>query len=311
VLGFPFTTLFDTLGSEEAGGNVRPLIAGVSCLIPFAVCAYGQPADAPSFEVASVKVPSPDARAIVCGGGPGTASPGTWRCSNITLAFVISHAYGFEAYQFSPRESCCQARFDFNAKVPKGATKAQFQRMLQNLLVERFHFAFHYQEKEMPVFDLVVSEKGLKIKESPPDAAPLEEDPWEPSKYTMGDDGYPVFPAGRGGLAGAYNHYRWTASQVSMPEIVKTLSFYLGRPVIDATGLKGKYDFDLKWGIDIALQMEMAGRRDLIADLPDTGPTGPPLTRAVQDQLGLKLNARKGTGKIVVVDHVEKLPIAN
>ena len=288
---------------------MRPLIRTLICLIlPLAV--YSQPGDTPAFEVASVKVTSPDARRV-CGGGPGSASPGLWRCSNIPLAFVISYAYGFEAYQFSPRESCCQASFDFEAKVPAGATKAQFRQMLQNLLVERFQFKFHYQEKEMPVFELAVAEKGSKLKPSPPDAMQAEPYPWEPAKYTMGDDGYPVFPEGQGGLAGGNDHYRWTAIHVSLPEIVKTLSFYLGRPVIDATGLKGAYDFDLKWGIDSKLQLEMAGRRDEAAEVPDTGPTGPPLTRAVQNQLGLKLNARKGPGEVVVVDHVEKLPVAN
>ncbi|MDR3701576.1 MAG: TIGR03435 family protein [Candidatus Sulfopaludibacter sp.] len=280
---------------------MRPLIRVVSCLI-LPLVAYAQPPDAPSFEVASVKVSSPDVRARACGGGPGTASPGIWRCSNVPLAFVISYAYGFEAYQFSPRESCCQASFDFEAKVPAGATKAQFRQMLQNLLVERFQFKFHYQEKEMPVFELVLGEKGSKLKPSPPDAMQAEPYPWEPTKYTLGDDGYPVFPEGQGGLAGGNDHYRWTAFHVSLPEIVKTLSFYLGRPVIDKTGIQGNYDLDLKWGI---------GRRDEAAEVPDTGPTGPPLNRAVQDQLGLKLNAKKGPGKVVVVDHVEKVPVAN
>ncbi len=220
-------------------------------------------------------------------------------------------AYGFEAYQFSPRESCCQARFDFEAKVPAGATKAQFRQMLQNLLVQRFQFSLHYQEKEMPVFELVVAEKGSKLKPSPPDAAARSNirgsrrsTPW----VTMATR---CFRPARAVWSGANDHYRWTAIHVSLPEIVKTLSFYLGRPVIDATGLKGAYDFDLKWGIDSKLQLEMAGRRDEAAEVPDTGPTGPPLTRAVQDQLGLKLNAKKGPGKVVVVDHVEKVPVAN
>jgi len=289
---------------------MRPLIRRLICLIlPLVV--NSQAPDTPKFEVASVKVTSPDARVRTCGGGPGTPSPGLWRCTNVPLAYVISPAFGFEAYQFSPRESCCQASFDFEAKVPAGATKAQFRQMLQNLLVERFHFAFHYQEKEMPVFELVVAEKGSRMKPSPPDAALPEQDPWAPPKFTMGDDGYPVFPEAEGGLAGTNGHYRWTAICVSLPEIVRTLSYYLGRPVIDATGLKGNFDFDLKWGIDTKLQLEMAGRRDEAAEVPDTGPTGPPLTRAVQDQLGLKLNAKKGPGKVVVVDHVEKIPVAN
>jgi uncharacterized protein (TIGR03435 family) len=96
-----------------------------------------------------------------------------------------------------------------------------------------------------------------------------------------------------------------------LPEIIKTLSFYLGRPVTDATGLTGKYDIDMRWGIDIAWALETSGHSEEIENLPDSGPIGPPLIRAVQDQLGLKLNSKKGHGDIVVIDHLEKAPTAN
>src|ERR1035437_5494108 len=237
------------------------------------MCAYGQAADAPSFEVASVKPASPSATAISCSGGPGTTSPGIWRCSNVPLAFLISRSYGFQAYQFTPRAPCCQGRFDFTAKVPVGATKEQFQRMIQKLLEERLKLKLHHEQKEMAIYELTVGEKGPKVKESAPDASSEPEDPWAPPEYSMGKDGYPVFPAGRGGLAGPNGHYRWTGFNLSMQEIVKTLSFHLGRPVVDATRLKGKYDIDMKWGVDVAWLLEMAGRRDQIAELPDTGPT--------------------------------------
>jgi uncharacterized protein (TIGR03435 family) len=126
----------------------------------------------------------------------------------------------------------------------------------------------------------------------------------------MGKDGYPVFPVGRGGLAGPNGHYRWTGFNLSMQDIVKTLSFHLGRPVVDATGLKGKYDIDMTWTIDLASILERSGLRD-IPELPDNGPPGPTLIGAVQNQLGLKLNSKKGHGDIVVVDHVAKVPIEN
>jgi uncharacterized protein (TIGR03435 family) len=290
---------------------MRPPILVLTCLNLCRMCAYGQAADAPSFEVASVKPASPSATAISCSGGPGTTSPGIWRCSNVPLAFLISRSYGFQAYQFTPRAPCCQGRFDFTAKVPEGATKEQFQRMIQKLLEERLKLKLHHEQKEMAIYELTVGEKGPKMKESAPDASSEPEDPWAPPEYSMGKDGYPVFPAGRGGLTGPNGHYRWTGLNVSMQEIVKTLSFHLGRPVVDATGLKGKYDIDMKWGVDVAWLLEMAGRRDQIAELPDTGPTGPTLIRAVQDQLGLKLNSKKGLGDLVVVDHVEKVPTEN
>ncbi len=163
----------------------------------------------------------------------------------------------------------------------------------------------------MAIFELTVAEKGPRMKEATPDASSEPDNPWAAPEYSMGKDGYPVFPAGRGGLAGPNGHYRWTGFNLSMPEIVKTLSFHLGRPVIDATGLRGKYDIDMRWGIDVAWLLERSGHRDEIGDLPDSGPLGPPLLRAVQDQLGLKLNSKKGLGDIVVIDHLEKAPTEN
>ena len=290
------------------------LIPVVSCLTLACVCAYGQAADASSFEVASVKPASPSATRIAVSGGPGTTSPGIWSCSNVPLAFLISNAYGFQPPQFTPVDSCCQARFDIAAKVPAGTTKEQFQRMQQNLLVERFKLTFHHEQKEMPIYELTVGEKGLKMKKSAPVAAPAQEDPWSVPKVSMGKDGYPVFPDGRGGMAGFNGRYRWTGVNVSMQDIVKTLSGRLGRPVVDATGLKGKYDFDMTWIVDMSgIQASLAAR----GMAPDSGPpmaeadSGPTLQQAVQDQLGLKLNSKKGPGDIVVVDHAEKVSIEN
>jgi uncharacterized protein (TIGR03435 family) len=305
-------TVIDILKSERIEGIMRPLILVVSCLAMAWVCAYGQTADAPTFEIASVKPASPSAQGTRCSGGPGTTDPGTWTCSNVPLAFLISNAYGFEAYQFSPRSVCCQARFDFVAKVPAGTTKERFQRMLQNLLVERFQLTLHHEQKEMASYELNVGEKGPKMKESAPDAAPAPKDPWRDSpRFVMGKDGYPVFPAGQVGLAGGNGHYRWTGVNVSMQEIVKTLSFHLGRPVVDATGLKGKYDVDMTWTIDLTWIMESAGLRDQIPEGSDDGPHGPTLIHAVRDQLGLELISKKVHGDIVVVDHVAKVPSEN
>jgi uncharacterized protein (TIGR03435 family) len=286
-------------------------IPALICVILASTFGLGQ-VDAPSFEVASVKPSSPAVRAMSCSGGPGTADPGIWRCSNVPLAFVISQAYGFEPYEFPIRAPCCLSRFDFIAKVPDGTTKEQFWQMMENLLKERFKLAFHRERKEMAIYELTVGEKGLRMKESAPDAPPARQDPWELPTFSIGKDGYPIFPAGHGGLAGPDGNYRWTESNLSMREIVKTLSFQLGRPVIDATGLKGKYDIDMKWWIDTAWAAEAAGlSKEKIAELRDSGPRGPSLERAVRDQLGLKLNSEKGFSDIIIIDHVEELPSEN
>jgi uncharacterized protein (TIGR03435 family) len=285
----------------------------VSCLTLARVGAYGQAAEAPSFEVASVR-PSSSEQVHFCSGGPGTASPGLWRCTGLPLAFFIRQAYGFEAYQFSPGSYCCQARFDIAAKVPEGTTKEQFRQMLRNLLAERLKLKFHYEQKEMAIFELTVGRKGLQMKESAPDAAPAPEDPWAIPEISIGKDGCPVFSAGKGGLRqGRDGCTRWIGFDLSMEEIVKTLSFNLGRKVVDATGLKGKYDIDIRWWFDEARTFESLTplEREQIGRQPDEGFHGPTLIHAVRDQLGLELISKKGSGDIVVVDHFEKVPTEN
>jgi uncharacterized protein (TIGR03435 family) len=226
------------------------------------------------------------------------------------LAVAISIAFGFPSFQFSTRDPCCQAGFDFDVRVPEGTTKEQFDRMLQNLLRERFKLAFHYQRKEMTIYELTVGSNGPKMKQSPPSPPPQSD---ERAVKSPDKDGYPVFPAGVTDLRGNGDHYRWTAFNVSTQDIAKTLSDQLRRPVVDATGLNGKYDVDLKWVVVAHLLSErqqaeieeQAGRK-----LSDAG-SGPTLVRAVQDQLGLKMNSKRGAGEIVVIDHVEKVPTEN
>jgi uncharacterized protein (TIGR03435 family) len=166
----------------------------------------------------------------------------------------------------------------------------------------------------MAAYELTVGEKGPTMKASTPNTSEPEDPwthPWTSVEFTIGKDGYPVFPSGRSGLAGPNGHYRWIGFNVSMPEMTKTLSFYLGRPVLDATGLRGDFKLDLKWWIDVASLLAGSGHEDDIKNLPDPGAPGPTLIHAVRDQLGLKLTSRKGTGDIVVIDGLRKVPTEN
>ena len=150
------------------------------------------------------------------------------------------------AAAFSLRDPCCQARIDFTAKVPEGTTKEQFQRMLQNLLVERFKLTLHH---EMAIYELTVGEKGPKMRESAPER-PRER------KRIRGS----IIP-----------HIPWanTVTRCSRPAAAvwpgQNVSVHLGRPVVDGTGLRGKYDIDMTWTLDLAWIMEGAGLRDRIA----------------------------------------------
>ncbi len=190
-------------------------------------------------------------------------------------------------------------QFDVVAKVPPDATKDQFNRMLQRLLAERFKLALHHEPKELDTFDLVIAKGGPKLKESVGDAPDI--DPPAPELLVKDKDGrYPVRPGSivfqsvNGGTVADLNAVRET-----MWSLAGRLAPYAGRPVFDATGLKGEYDFTLSWSPDPATAAEAAA------------PTGPSIQSALQTQLGLKLEPRKRKVDILILDHAEKTPTEN
>ena len=137
-------------------------------ILPVALAAaLGQtPATAKTeFEAASIRVNPPRtgfhfASESTASGGPGTADPGLFRCSGCSLATLISKAFDLRDYQFPGKSSLGDRTFDVMAKVPPGATPAEFRTMQQNLLKERFGLAFHYQEKSLRGYHLVIAKNG-------------------------------------------------------------------------------------------------------------------------------------------------------
>jgi uncharacterized protein (TIGR03435 family) len=176
--------------------------------------------------------------------------------------------------------------------------------------------------KEMPIYELTVAKNGPKVKESaeepepklPDDAAPAAS-PSGPPKLTFDKDGYPELPPGRGpGTIIMNGRARMRAPKQSMAEFATILANYVNRPVTDSTGLKGKYDFAMYWMSDMPM-----GRGGLIAapppeptaSTPSDADSGPTLFSAVQQQLGLNLESKKGQVDILVIDHIEKAPTEN
>jgi uncharacterized protein (TIGR03435 family) len=264
-------------------------------------------ADKLSFEVASVKAAAPPAPGdrrgpdgLWCAGGPGTSDPGAWSCTHVTLAELIFHAYDLELYQFKPPDWMQTAWFAIAARVPAGTTREQFRLMQQNLLEERFKLVFHRQPKAMTVFELQVDKKGLKMPESAADA-PAAEVSWSRVPgVSIGQDHYPVFPSGKYGLMGVNGYVRWRSSNVTLADIVRILRREMSSDVADGTGLTGKYDVDIYWQVRP------------IENIPSARPfDGPVIEKAIQDRLGLRLESKKGTVGVVVIDHIEKTPLEN
>jgi uncharacterized protein (TIGR03435 family) len=280
----------------------------------------------PSFEVASIKPAPPpsDPHRFMVGmrGGPGTPDPGQITYSNVNLHNVLMQAYDVKEFQISGPGWLATERYDITAKVPAGTTKEQFRLMLQNLLAERFKVSLHHETKELPMFALVVAKSGVKMKESP-DAPPAPtEDGAPPRQPVMGKDGMPQMPPGgmRGGMMMSMNagRMRMQASAVQIGQLVNMLSNQLSRPVVDQTGLTGKYDYTL----DFAPEPGQA-HGPMGAPMGGPGPAagggttdandqaGPNLVTAVQEQLGLKLEAKKGPVDLLVIDRAEKTPTEN
>ncbi len=256
--------------------------------------------------------------AVVMRGGPGPG-PGSNDArhidfENVTLNTLLGHAFDLKfSYQLTVPSWGTSERFDITATVPQGATKEQSRVMLQNLLAERLKMTFHREKTELSAYLLVTGKNGSKLKESviesiaptknevaqgaPPLLAPLPEAAGQLSTPT-GKDGFPITPGGGGGnpITTLPARARITASGMVMSRFVDMLANQLGRPVLDGTGLKGKYDFTLYF------EPETPN-----AWWTDPAPT---LLIAVQQQLGLRLEATKAPVDMIVIDHVERVPSA-
>jgi uncharacterized protein (TIGR03435 family) len=260
----------------------------------------------PTFEVASIKPATPLGPMGMQAnrkGGPGTSDPTTYLCENCPLSWVVSKAYDVQPFEFSGPDWLESVRFDFAAKVAPGASKEAFREMLQNLLADRFKLAVHREKKVMEVFELTVSKGGLKIHEAAPKDA-IHDDP-PPAQMQRDRDGFPILPPGAT-MAVAPGHARIRSDNQPVGWLARMLSGQLHGPVIDSTGLTGKYDYMLSWAFDERPPASSDGAPTAMADA-----YRPALIGAVQSQLGLKLEQKKGPAEVLMVDHMEKTPTEN
>jgi len=241
---------------------------------------------------------------VSCSGGPETKDPTLFTCQNMSLTNLISRAYEMPYYRVTAADWMEQTRFHLNARVPAGATKAQLDLMLQDMLVTRFKLAVHHESKELAQFDLVVAKNGPKFKPAEEPPAPKEDGASSPpapkqSPLHMDKEGYPVLEAGIPGMAIMNGRARVYQPAGTMERLAALLSAQLRRPVNDATGLTGKYEISLYWDADTMRSPSQPLE------------PGPNLIQAVQDQLGLRLESKKGPVDFLIVDHAEKVPTEN
>lgn len=237
----------------------------------------------PSFDVASIKRHTEEDGRITFAALPG----GRLTVVNNTMSNVINNAYGIAPYQLIGAPDWVKSEsehYDIEAKGTETAGQRDIMLMLQTLLADRFAMRTHFETREMRAYILTVAKGGSKLQLlNSEDCVPF--------------DGTKPNPRAVPNVCGNNLTSRsgWRLTHNSMPGVTAVLSRVLHGPVIDRTGIRGTFDFNLQWSDDLA------------APNPDAPP---PLITVVHETLGLDLKSGRGPVQVLVIDHMER-PSAN
>ncbi len=256
-------------------------------------------ADGPQFEAASIK---PFVRGTGAStettGGPGTTDPTHIYAPAKSLRALIATAFNVRTYQVIHADAL-NGTFTFALVLPEGATKDDVKIMWRNLLISRFGLKYHTEQREFSVHYLVISPKGSKLienKEPDPDATgPARMTQEKDGRYRLSRPG--MFYAGNPRLGD--NGMMVVANAHPLSDLVTILTAQVGTPVIDKTGLTGKYEYFLEFSRS---DSGAASRpNDPAIALPD----------ALEQQLGLRLVKQKTMLDVIAVDKIDRSPTEN
>ena len=200
---------------------------------------------------------------------------------NMSLRQLITYAYSLHTSQIADGPpSLLATHFDIDGvpDIDGHPNVSQTRLMFQKLLVSRFSLAFHHDSRELSVYAIQIAKSGPKL-------APTTSKPGDSTHFTFSCP--PVL----------------TVRDYSISDFAKGMQeAFLDKPVVDQTGLNGRYDFDLKWALDDAqtyCPSNPAGSRN--------DPNAPPnLYTAIQEQVGLKLVSTRAPVQVMVIGHIEK-----
>jgi bla regulator protein blaR1 len=210
---------------------------------------------------------------------------GSFLARGVTLERLIQLAYHIQDAQISgPHDLLNKTKFDIDAQLAPSYVQqmsehkgGEDQGMLKSILTDQFKLALHYENRNLPAYDLVLDGNGTKLQPSGN----------EPRMMHLG----------RGELS---------SSGAPLELLAEQLSARLGRAVVDKTGLKGNYAFNLHWTPDQSEEENLMQSGELLAPEPPADSNGPLLLTALQEQLGLKLQPNREPVDVLVIDHVEE-----
>lgn len=236
-------------------------------------------AQAPAFEVASVKRNTSDEPA---GGSISPPTGGGFQASNVTLRTLIRTAYNVENFQISGGPKWLDAdKFDVNAKAAANATWPETRMMLQELLATRFKLSLTRESRTMPAYALVIAKNGPKL--MPPT-----------------DPGCQPPPLGACSRLRFANGKVLSGINVSSTRLAQVLTTFMGRPVIDKTGLTSIFDFKMDFVPDLPRSEQTQS-----TDNSGAQSLAPSVFTSLQEQLGLKLVPQKDPVEILVISYGE------
>jgi uncharacterized protein (TIGR03435 family) len=195
-----------------------------------------------------------------------------WMFRNETLKDLIEKAYDVRDFSLSGPGWLDSVRFDVVAKFVAGSTDSDRNAMLRRLLAERFNLNTHWEKREATGFELVLAKKRRDLQKSTYE---------DPGTTNIGNG-------------------RIEAKNVSMATFADALATELDRPVDDQTGVKGSFDLRVLW----APEQFATGHEAALSE-------GPTLFSALEEQLGLRLRAKRVQIDTLIVDHAEKVPSDN
>lgn len=224
------------------------------------------PALPPTFEVAAIRLGDPDSTSAKW-----DAANERVTIDNLNLKRIIIYAFDVKDQQVVGPDTLASERFTINAKAPSGTPNSLLRPMLQQLLADRFKMTFRREMRDVQSYALQESSKGLKIKE-------------QGAGELLSSAGIGTRTGGTG-----ISSMQFIGTMSSLAE---SLSKQTGdRPVLDRTELAGRYSFMLNY-------VSEKGIRE--------GVSGPSLSSALEDDLGLKLEPIRAPMEFLIIEHIEK-----
>ncbi len=264
------------------------------------------------FEAVSIKLSNPAASGITGAelGGPGTGDPTFLRFVRVSMTQLVMRAFDVREDAIAGPKWISEQRYDIEARLPAGTAASELPAMLRKLLRDRFDLSYRVEERKVTGYELTSSDH-LKIHETG-ESDPKDAVPGELANLPADRDGFPILPAGIRGTSMRFGPGGLTYSRsvgVSMPELASRIGIELGgmsirnsARVMDQTGLRGRYDFNLVYNMALPASA---------IPVPNAEPGHIGIDAAIEQQLGLRLRKTTLLTPYIALDRVNRNPSDN